>query len=177
MRSLDQNGTLFFMRKLFFYLIVALIFNRPLYAQLPQEGKWNDALSAIEPSSLETSGLALGDIDFSVSNSSLPESQITAHDILVRHLIQIREAGLLSNTVAEESYWQEVFEKAGHPELFESGKDEISVAVKAGLEPYLKGEELTAAEFSDRALKAIQKSAEAFSPIASAPEIVVTVTP
>ncbi len=73
--------------------------------------------------------------------------------------------------LSRDEYWMNVFEKAGAPDLYNEGRPEITRALTAGLEPYYRGETVTAAIFADLALNAIEE--KPIAPLAAAQEEII----
>lgn len=143
------------------------------------DGKWKDALSEMDaPAFEDKEEILLGlprpvieQVSFQEIPVPEPESvspQVMARKILVDHLLQIRESGVMMNTIATEEYWQDVYAFKGHPELYDMAKKEISAALEGGLKPYTLGEVMTAAQFSDLALQSI--SNPTYQPLAAYPD-------
>src|SRR5207248_2507228 len=104
----------------------------------------------------QNSRLSLGGMSTTPeSNKGEINPKEIAHSIIVSHLKEIKAAGGMSNTIISDDYWRKVFEDAKAPDMFDAGRDEISRALTAGLEPYHRGETLTAVQFAELALSAI----------------------
>jgi hypothetical protein len=78
-----------------------------------------------------------------------------AKQVIVDHLHEIWRSGRMWNTIAQVSYWRDVFDRAGQSHLIQGAVPIITAAVQAGLRPYNEGGSVTAAQFAQLALEAI----------------------
>ncbi len=122
---------------------------------------WKDALSSIRTQTLAEKN----DVE-RISNPAMvtseglwsgpQNSQIEkARSIILVHLLKIRQAGEMLNTVLMETYWRDVFSQSHASDLFDIGRPLISDALAAGVKPYREGKTLNAATFADLALGAL----------------------
>lgn len=127
--------------------------------------RWNDILSTRQNSFSSHSSdpgtltLVLGDV-FSPKTTPLEgfseDLFEQARTIILAHLRQIKETGVMQNNILMESYWKNVFTTSGSEDLYTVGKPLISQALKAGIRPYREGKPLSAIVFADLAIKAVR---------------------
>jgi hypothetical protein len=120
--------------------------------------KWNDALSGPSASSIDSITIHQDIVPAGIPSAT--PSLSLGRQILIAHLNQIKSMNLMINTITLEPYWQGVFAAAGHPELYVACQPDIQIALEAGLSPYLRGEAITAQQFADAAIAALQAPAK-----------------
>ena len=79
----------------------------------------------------------------------------SAHAIVLDHLREIKTDQKMYTSIETDDYWKDVFRRAGHPQLYDEARPEIIRALEAGLAPYYRGEPVSAVQFADLAIRAL----------------------
>ncbi len=138
-------------------------------AIIPSE--WNDALAATErktESSKEGHAVAVGQeksFPENVANFVVEETEDAGRMVILKQLREIEDADRMSESIATDGYWRQVFTEKGYGDIYDASRDLLKKALRAGLKPYKEGKGLNAKLFARLASQALQPA----EPLAAAP--------
>jgi hypothetical protein len=91
-----------------------------------------------------------------VANLVVQETQDAARLVILKHLHEIEASGFMSESIATDRYWRSVFAASGYEDVYDSSRDLLKKALRAGLKPYKEGKGLNAKVFAQLAAAALQ---------------------
>jgi hypothetical protein len=124
-------------------------------------GDWQDALATeaqpVEAPAAEAALVTGAERPYpeNVANFVIQETEEATRVVILKHLNEIEQSGIMSAAIATDDYWRQVFLRHGYSDMYEVSRDMIKKALRAGLRPYKEGKGLDAREFAQLAARAI----------------------
>jgi len=137
----------------------------------PLPAEWNDALAA-ERKAADEKAAAIALVagrekayPENVANFVVEETDEASRLVILKHLREIEDTERMSESIATDGYWRQVFNDQGYGDVYDASRDLLKKALRAGLKPYKEGKGLNAKLFARLAAQAIAPP----EPLASVP--------
>ena len=130
---------------------------------------WKDALAKDAPaqeSPVREGPIAKGrekQYPENLANFVVQETEDAGRMVILKHLKEIEDEGRMSDAIATDDYWQQIFASQGYGDIYDASRKLLKTALRAGLKPYREGRALNAQEFARLAMEALQPPAKVAS--------------